>query len=114
MNSISSDLDKGAVRMLFDIGGKPINGLDLISDGGIYVASYGQTFKKVPYPIQEILDHLDSVKDTRDNKERQSIDGSNESFSVKFIARKQTIVRSMRQINKEQQIFTNTVIKSNN
>ena len=97
--------------MLFDIGGNPIDSLERISDGGIYVASYGQAFKKVPYHIQGILERFESEREVRDiEKQRTSIDGSNESFSVKFIARKQTIPQSMSAINKEHQIFTNTVI----
>ena len=52
---IASDvqLNSGAVRKLFTVEGAPVRGLDDLVDGGMYVASGGDSFKKVPYLIND-------------------------------------------------------------
>ncbi|KAG5455429.1 MAG: hypothetical protein BJ554DRAFT_5162 [Olpidium bornovanus] len=51
--SLTSLLDlTGAVRRLFDVGGKSVRHLDEICDGADYVAAPGgETFRKVAYPV---------------------------------------------------------------
>jgi hypothetical protein len=43
----------GAVRRVYDIRGKLVRGLDDIVDGGAYIATGGEFFKRAPYIEQE-------------------------------------------------------------
>lgn len=41
------------MRKLYTLGGSPIHGLDSLEDGGMYVASSGDKFKRVPYRLDQ-------------------------------------------------------------
>ncbi|KAJ3388439.1 Serine/threonine-protein kinase dclk1 [Lobulomyces angularis] len=43
----------GAVRKIYTIEGKPVGGLDDFEEGGTYVATSGEFFKKAPYLLKE-------------------------------------------------------------
>jgi hypothetical protein len=46
-------LVNGAVRRVYDISGKLVRGLEDIVDGGVYIATGGEFFKRAPYIEQE-------------------------------------------------------------
>lgn len=49
--SLSVKLNGGAVRRVYTIKGKILNSFDELEDGGIYVATSGEIFKRVPYNL---------------------------------------------------------------
>lgn len=49
--SLTVKLNGGAVRRVYTIKGKILNSFDELEDGGIYVATSGEAFKKVPYNL---------------------------------------------------------------
>ena len=46
-------MTSGAVRRMYSIDGTPVKSLGEIKDGGMYVASGGDSFKRVPYLIED-------------------------------------------------------------
>ncbi len=49
--SDSVKLTSGAVRRIYTIEGRPVKRFDELADGGIYVATSGETLKKVSYQM---------------------------------------------------------------
>ncbi|KAJ3129895.1 hypothetical protein HK098_007649 [Nowakowskiella sp. JEL0407] len=53
LHTLSSEIDlkNGAVRKIYNLQGRQIHGLHELEENENYVASSGESFKKVPYPI---------------------------------------------------------------
>ena len=73
MHQLAEDvpLTSGAVRRVYTIDGSPVRSLDDIKDGGMYVASGGETFKRVPYLLDDENVGEAAIK-SRDIKSRRN------------------------------------------
>jgi hypothetical protein len=61
-------LTAGAVRKIYSIDGTLVRSLDEIRDGGLYVASGGDYFKRVPYLLDDEADEPQKSRTLRSTR----------------------------------------------